>query len=180
MRGCECEGFSALGGGGELGLGVRVLWSAKIMPPLWRRFCIITFWEEVFGSITLGAGHGRRFFRGSAASFWGLGTSSFFSFFYRSASSGGFESSHPPSHHHPSHPPPLQPQRTTPPPSPLTPLHPTSKHTHTTTTTLIKPIAATSSNALYTRAIALRLPFLSFPWVLPGFLFLETSKRYGR
>ncbi len=30
--GCECEEFSALGDG-ELGLGVRVLWSAKIMPP---------------------------------------------------------------------------------------------------------------------------------------------------
>lgn len=32
MRGCECEEFSGLGGG-ELGLGVRVLWSPKIMPP---------------------------------------------------------------------------------------------------------------------------------------------------
>jgi len=38
LQGCECVEFSGLGGG-ELGLGVRVLWSAKIMPPLWRRFC---------------------------------------------------------------------------------------------------------------------------------------------
>jgi len=130
------------------------------------------------GSVMLGVGHGRRFFRGTAASFWGLGNS-FFILFYKSASSGGFESSHP------SHPPPLQPQRTTPPPSPPH-SSPPNQHAHTHTPprrTLIMPIAAitptTSSNARSHCPCSADSHFLSFPWVLPGFLFLKTSERYG-
>jgi len=136
------------------------------------------------GSVMLGVGHGRRSFRGSAASFWGLGNSFFILFFYFTKVLPVEVSNHPIPNPH-THPPPPQSQRTTPPPSPPH-SSPPNQHAHTTTTTLITPIAAitptTSSNARSHCPCSADSHFLSFPFLgfSQAFCFLnKTSGRYG-